>query len=77
MRPGGLDAISTIVSKNDHEDLLRVPTQEDRDRMNKVWEGIAGAPNCAFSPQNRMEVWKAEHSVRAERLSAARLTFAT
>ena len=28
-------------------------------------------------PANRMEIWKAEHSVRAERLSSARLTFAT
>jgi hypothetical protein len=59
------------------EDQLRVPTKEYRDRMDSVWAGIAGPGNYEFSPQNRMEVWVAEHRIQAERIATARLALAS
>ena len=45
--------------------------------MNRVWAEISGGSNHDFSPKDRMEIWLAEHRMRAERLATARLTFAT
>ena len=45
--------------------------------MNRVWAAISGGSNYDFSLKDRMEIWLAEHWMRAERLVMARLTFAT
>lgn len=61
----------------DDDDLLPTPTEEDRDRMRSVWQGLADGSNYVFSPANFMEIWMAEHRVRAERIASARLARAT
>lgn len=62
---------------NDDEDLLRIPTDADRERLNAIWTAIQGAPSYQTSPQNRMDIWVIEHRVRSDRLASARLTRAT
>ena len=72
--------------KSDEEDdLLRVPTKEDVDRMARVWAAFSGVDPTkidasfymGFPARDRMEIWVAEHRMRAERLATARLTSAT
>lgn len=67
--------------KSDEEDLLRVPTKEDVDRMIRVWAAFSGMDpsnaSIGFPENYRMDMWVAEHRMRAERLATARLTSAT
>jgi hypothetical protein len=63
------------VSTMDNEDLLTVPTSDDRERINAVWRALCDVPEITnISPQNRMDIWLVEHRLRAERLATARLT---
>jgi hypothetical protein len=66
------------VSTTDNEDLLMVPTSDDRERINAVRRALCDVPAITnISPQNRMDIWLVEHRLRAERLATARLTRAT
>lgn len=59
------------------DDLLRVPTTEDRDRLDRIWSEIAAPGNYNFSPQNRMDLWVIEQRMHADRVISAKLTRAT
>jgi hypothetical protein len=64
-------------SAENHPDRLQPATEQDMDRLNDVWQSLAGIGNYDFSPANRMELWALEHKVRTERLTTERLTRAT
>jgi hypothetical protein len=66
------------MADHNNEDLLAVPTQADRDRLDALWRGFFDMPEHAvIHPSNRMEVWAIEHQVKANRLSTAGLIRAT
>jgi hypothetical protein len=69
---------SLNVSANDIEDLIPVPSTEDRNRIDNIWRALFDVPGTAsISPQNRLDVLVVEHRLKAERLATARLTCAT
>jgi hypothetical protein len=70
--------MSKVCEMADHEDLLAVPTQADRERLDALWRGFFDMPEHAdIHPSNRMAVWAIEHQVKANRLSTAGLIRAT
>jgi len=45
------------MADHNNEDLLAVPTQADRDRLDALWRGFFDMPEHAvIHPSNRMEV---------------------
>lgn len=58
-------------------DRLQPASAEDIQRLNAVWQSLAGGGNYMFSPANRMELWALEHKVQTERVTTERLTRAT
>jgi hypothetical protein len=59
-------------------DLDRLPMmmREDYERIGGILREIGG-PNVTWGSQAHLDVWMAEHQIRAERLTNARLTRAT
>jgi hypothetical protein len=69
---------SLRVSAKDNEDLIPVPSTENRNRIDDVWRALFDVPSLAsISPQNRLNILVVEHRLKAERLATARLTRAT
>ena len=70
------------MANDEVEDLLPVPTEADRVRLDAVWAGLSypaqqGLQLPETTPQNRMDLWAIEHQVRANRLSTASLARAS
>jgi hypothetical protein len=59
----------------DH-DRLPMMTREDYDRIGQILREIGG-PSVTWGSQAHLDVWVAEHQIRAERLTNARLAYAT
>jgi len=58
-----------------HDQIVEMP-EADRDRIAALLRKIGG-PSVAWGAEDSLEVWMAEHRMRAERESSARLARAT
>lgn len=58
------------------KDWIQAMPDEDRERIGTLLKGIGGR-DVVWGAQQSLEVWMAEHRMRAERLASERLTRAT
>ena len=60
-----------------NDDVLRVPTEDDRNRLDALWRAIAGPGNYSINPQNRMDAWVIEQRMIADRQANKKMMKAT
>lgn len=64
----------------DNEDLIPVPSIEERNRIDKLWQSLFDVPDPSLantSAQNRLDVLVVEHRLKAERLAGERMVRTT